>query len=77
MTTPSFGGLPKIYFFKFFKRQTSIVPKKRQPLWLTLFFSVVFALVGMIGLDLGLVELLLVDGTPGIDDVGQDEGHEQ
>ena len=43
----------------------------------TLFFSVVFALVGMIGLDLGLVELLLVDGTPAIDDVGEDEGNEE
>ena len=43
----------------------------------TLFFSVVFALVGMISLDLGLVELLLVDGTPAIDDVGEDEGNEE
>ena len=24
-----------------------------------------------------LVELLAVDGSPGVDDVGQDEGHEQ
>ena len=31
----------------------------------------------MIGLDLFLVEFLLVDGTPAIDDVGEDEGNEE
>ena len=31
----------------------------------------------MVGLDLFLVELLLVDGTPAINDVGEDEGHEE
>ena len=33
--------------------------------------------VGVVVLDLVLVELLGIDGAPGVDDVGQDEGHEQ
>ena len=31
----------------------------------------------MVGLDFFLVEFLLVDGTPAIDDVGEDEGNEE
>ena len=31
----------------------------------------------MVGLDFFLVEFLLVDGTPAIDDVGEDEGYEE
>ena len=34
-------------------------------------------LVGVIGLDLFLGEFLLVDGVPGVDDIGQYEGYEQ
>ncbi len=34
-------------------------------------------LIGMVGLDFLPVELLLVDGAPGIDNIGKDEGYEQ
>ena len=34
-------------------------------------------LIGVVALNLLLVKLLTVDGAPGVDDVGQHEGHEQ
>ena len=44
---------------------------------ISVFFIMSYALVGVIGLDLFLGEFLLVDGAPGVDDVGEHEGHEQ
>ena len=38
---------------------------------------VLCGLVGVVALDFLFRDLLRVDGTPGVDDVGQDEGHEQ
>ena len=43
----------------------------RQNVWFAI------GVIGVIGLDLFLGEFLLVDGAPGVDDVGEHEGHEQ
>lgn len=34
-------------------------------------------LIGVVVKDFLFVELILVDGSPSIDDIGEDEGHEQ
>jgi len=61
------------------KNRSALFNKKwRQPIEVdTISFPMAYTLVSVVGLYFLFVEFLLVDGTPAIDDVGEDEWNEE